>query len=85
MSFLEGAGRLPLRNSPEAGCLVRKELIMSETTDPPSVERKSAGVGKRMRGFGRKFVNRRTLIAAFQVVYWTARIVRVVRQMFGDL
>lgn len=57
---------------------------MSTSTDPPSVERKSASVGKRMRGFGRKFVNRRTLMAAFQVVYWTTRIVKAVRQMFGD-
>jgi hypothetical protein len=58
---------------------------MSTLTDPPSVERQTASVGKRMRGFGRKFVNRRTLIAAFQVVYWTKRIVKAVRQMFGDL
>lgn len=58
---------------------------MSTTTDPPSVERKSASFGKRMRGFGRKFVNRRTLIAAFQVVYITARIIKALRQIFGDL
>lgn len=58
---------------------------MSTTTDPPSDERKTAGVRRRARGLGRKLVNRHTLIAAFQIVYWTVQTIKVVRQMFGDL
>ncbi len=58
---------------------------MSTTTDPPSDERKIASVRRRARGLGRKLVNRHTLIAAFQIVYWTVRIIKAVRQMFGDL
>jgi hypothetical protein len=58
---------------------------MSKTTDPPSVERKTTSVRRRVRGFYRKLVNRHTLIAAFQIVDWTVRIIKVVRQMFGDL
>ncbi|MFT4159597.1 hypothetical protein [Shinella sp.] len=58
---------------------------MSTMTDPPSDERKTANAGKRARGLGRKLVNRHTLIAALQIVYWTVRIIKAVRQMFGDL
>ena len=58
---------------------------MSRSTDPPSVERKTASAKGRARGFGRKFVNGHTLIVAFQAVYWMVRIVKAVRQMFGDL
>ena len=60
-------------------------MIMSTTTDPPSDERKTASARRRVRGLGRKLVNRYTLIAAFQIVYWTVRIIRAVRQTFGDL
>ena len=58
---------------------------MSITTDPPGDERKTANARRRARSLGRKFVNRHTLIAAFQIVYWTVRIIKAVRQMFGDL
>lgn len=58
---------------------------MSSTTDPPSDERKTASAKRRASGFDRKLVNRHTLIVAIQVVYWTVRIVKAVRQMFGDL
>lgn len=57
---------------------------MSSATDPPSDERKTAGARKRVRGLGRKLVNRYTLIVAFQIVYWTVRIAKAVRLMFGD-
>jgi hypothetical protein len=56
---------------------------MSETTDPPSVERKSVGFGQRVRAFGRKFVNRKTLIFATQVLVGTLRIVRLVMWMLN--
>jgi hypothetical protein len=58
---------------------------MSTTTDPPSDERKITSAKRRARGLGRKLVNRHTLIAALKIVYWTVRIAKVVRQMFGDL
>lgn len=60
-------------------------MIVSKTTDPPSDERKTASTWRRVRGLGRKLVNRYTLIAALQVVYWTIRIIKAARQMFGDL
>ncbi len=58
---------------------------MSCSTDPPSDERKTAGTRKRVRGLGRKLVNRYTLIVALQIVYLTVKIAKAVRQMFGDL
>lgn len=58
---------------------------MSEATDPPSDERKSAEVWKRMRGFRRKFVNRKTLVVAFQVLEWVTRIATLLSQLFGGL
>jgi hypothetical protein len=64
---------------------VRKELIMALSPDPPSVERKLAEFCKRVRGFGRKLVNRRTLLTAFQIVLWTVRIAKLMKQLFGDL
>jgi hypothetical protein len=85
MSFLEGTDCLQSRNTPGTDWSVRKELIMSTVTDPPSDERKIAGARRRAKGFGRKLVNRRSLIAAFHIVYWTVRIAKLLRQMFDDL
>lgn len=58
---------------------------MSATTDPPSVERKRAAVWMRVRKFSRRLVNRRTLMAGLKVVFWTARIVHLIRRMVSDL
>ncbi len=54
---------------------------MSAMADPPSNERNSVGFGLRMRGFGRKFVTRETLIFAFQIVQWTVRIAELVTRL----
>lgn len=55
---------------------------MSKTTDPPSVERETASVRRRVKGLGRKLVNRHTLIIAFQVVKLAVRIAEIVRQVW---
>ena len=57
-------------------------MIMSKTTDPPSVERETASVRRRVKGLGRKLVNRHTLIIAFQVVKLAVRIAEIVRQVW---
>jgi len=56
---------------------------MSRVTDPPSVERKRAKSWKRVRGIGRKLVNKRTLMMAFQIVIWTTRIALLLKHLFG--
>ncbi|MGH6876907.1 MAG: hypothetical protein ACREHV_05935 [Rhizomicrobium sp.] len=58
---------------------------MSHKTGPPGVGRSSAKFWRQVRGCGRKLVNRKTLITAFQIVLWTERIVRVVKRLVGDL
>ena len=55
---------------------------MSKATDPPSDERKKVGSGSRMRGFGRKFVTRKTLMLAFDVVKLAVRIAELLTRMF---
>jgi hypothetical protein len=58
---------------------------MSISTDPPSNERKTASVRRRVRGLCRKLVNRHTLGVAIQIVNLTVKVVNVVRLLFGDL
>ena len=55
---------------------------MAKATDPPSAERKSTEFWKWVRGIFRKLVARRTLIIAFSIVLWTARVVRLLK-LFG--
>lgn len=83
MAFLEGTGT-EFRSSFGTGWSVRKAMVMSTTTDPPSDERRSAEFWRWARCLGRKLVNRRMLMAAFQVVYWTTRIVKALKQLYGD-
>lgn len=64
------------------GRSVRKEMIMSATTDPPSDERRKVGSGSRMRGFGRKFVTRQTLMLAFDAVKLAVRIAELLMRLF---
>ena len=53
---------------------------MSATTDPPSAERKN--VEGWMRGFGRKFVTRKTLLFAFQIANQAVRLAEHVVKLF---
>jgi len=55
-------------------------MIMSATTDPPSAERKN--VEGWMRGFGRKFVTRKTLLFAFQIANQAVRLAEHVVKLF---
>jgi len=58
---------------------------MAHATDPPSVERKSAGFWKWARDILRRLVNRKTLMTAFLIVLWAVRIARLLKQLFGGL
>jgi hypothetical protein len=59
--------------------------MATKATDPPGAERKCSDFCKRVRGLFRKLVNRRTLLIAFQVVFWVYRIVRMIGRLLGDL
>jgi hypothetical protein len=82
MSFLEGTARSAIPDYPGPRRSVRKELIMSTTTDPPSDERKSVEGGFRAHGLGRMFVTRKTLMLAFQTVKLAVRIAELVTRWF---
>jgi hypothetical protein len=56
---------------------------MLETTDPPSVERKSVERWEKVRGFARKLVSRETIIAAIRVLQLLVRIVTLIKELFG--
>ena len=62
-----------------------EEMAMAHATDPPSVERKSAGFWKWARDILRRLVNRKTLMTAFLIVLWAVRIARLLKQLFGGL
>ena len=60
-----------------------KEKIMSKATDPPSDERKSAGLSERVRGVSRVLVNRETLVVAIRFITLVTRIVDLLTRVFG--
>ena len=59
----------------------RKTMV---DNDPPKNERKIAAVVHRVRGLARKLINRRTLITAFQILYWIVKIARLIYRLKGD-
>jgi hypothetical protein len=61
---------------------VRKEMIMSKVTDPPSDERRKVGSGSRTCGFGRMLVTRQTLMLAFDAVKLAVRIAEILMRVF---
>ena len=51
--------------------------------DPPNDERKKATIANWVQGFSRILLNRRTLIIAFQVLYWIVKIARLLSRLMG--
>ncbi len=58
---------------------------MSKSADPPSDERKTVDVWKKVRRMIGVLVNQRTLKTAFHVLLWIMRIIKLLKQLFGDL
>lgn len=51
--------------------------------DPPNDERKKATVANWVRGLAHLLLNRRTLIIAFQVLWWIVKIARLLSRLMG--
>jgi hypothetical protein len=59
--------------------------MVKKTSDPPSDERKRSVFWRRVRGFGRNLVNRRTFILATRILNLMVRLVELVNRPHGDL
>jgi hypothetical protein len=53
-------------------------------TDPPSVERKNAGSWEWARDLRRNLVNRRALMVAIRTLALAARVIELLKRLFGD-
>ena len=52
--------------------------------DASNVERNTASVDTLVCGLARKLVNRRTLIIAFQILFWIVKIARLLSRLMGN-
>jgi hypothetical protein len=59
-------------------------MVMVDTSDPPSDERKRAEFWKRVRGICRKLVNRQTFMLAVRVVNLMVRVAELLKRLLGD-
>ena len=69
-------------NSPDVARSVRKHLIMTTDTDPPSDEREKADIWKWLRAQARKLVTRKTLLLAFDVLLLVIKIIKIIGSFF---